>query len=51
MIFNAIFNAEIGSTLFPSRHQVSEVIDGEVDGVVFSQLNRGLEDKDGEVLR
>ena len=42
---------EIGEMLIPTRHQVSEVIDGEVDGLVSSQLKRGIEDKDGEVLR
>ena len=47
----SLSNLEIGGTLVPSRHQVAEVIDGEVDGVVSSQLNRGLEDKEGDVLR
>lgn len=35
----------------PSRHQVSEIIDGEIDGIIVSQSKRGILDKDGEVIR
>jgi hypothetical protein len=50
-MFRYYSNIEIGSVLVPSRHQVSEVIDGEVDGIIASQSKRGILDKDGEVLR
>lgn len=43
--------SDIGAVLVPSRHQVSEVVEGEVDGIVLSQSKRGIVDKDGEVLR
>ena len=46
-----ITSIDIGAVLVPSRHQVSEVVEGELDGIVLSQSKRGIVDKDGEVLR
>jgi molecular chaperone GrpE (heat shock protein) len=45
------YDAEVGGKLNPTRHQVLEVIDGEEDGVIASQLKCGIADKEGEVLR
>jgi|EP00596_Hydrurales_sp_CCMP1899_P002574 molecular chaperone GrpE (heat shock protein) len=45
------YDAEVGGKLNPARHTVLEVIDGEVDGLVASQLKCGIADKDGDVLR
>ena len=45
------FDAEIGSKLVPTKHQVAEVVEGEEDGLIVRQLKRGIMNKDGEVLR
>lgn len=45
------YDAEIGAKLSPSRHQVLEVVEGEEDGLISRQVNCGIADKEGEVLR
>jgi molecular chaperone GrpE (heat shock protein) len=45
------FDAEVGTKLIPAKHQVSEVVDGAEDGLVVSQIKRGIATKEGEVLR
>lgn len=45
------FDAEEGSKLIPAKHQVAEVVDGAEDGLVVSQIKRGIATKEGEVLR
>jgi molecular chaperone GrpE (heat shock protein) len=45
------YDAEEGSALNPARHQVAEVVEGAVDGVVVRQLKKGMANKEGEVLR
>lgn len=45
------YNVDVGSKYDAERHQVDKVVDGEVDGLVVSQVRNGVIDSEGDVLR
>jgi hypothetical protein len=42
---------DVGGALVPSRHEVIEVVEDDVTGIILKSVRPGIADKEGEVLR